>query len=92
MKEEDLIALIDDVLKDDDKNNDGFIDYAEFAKSLEWRVLMFHHAHDDCTDQQEEPLVEDQHTEEQLSDSQVISQSGTQSEIKATFFLSKLQK
>lgn len=47
---------------------------------------MFHHAHDDCTDQQEEPLVEDQHTEEQLSDSQVISQSGTQSEIKATFF------
>lgn len=35
MKEEDLIALIDDVLKDDDKNNDGFIDYAEFAKSLE---------------------------------------------------------
>nr|XP_015799597.2 multiple coagulation factor deficiency protein 2 [Nothobranchius furzeri] len=35
MKEEDLIALIDDVLKDDDKNNDGYIDYAEFARSLE---------------------------------------------------------
>ncbi|XP_029963093.1 multiple coagulation factor deficiency protein 2 [Salarias fasciatus] len=35
LKEEDLIALIDDVLKDDDKNNDGYIDYAEFAKSLE---------------------------------------------------------
>uniref|UniRef100_A0A1A7XHJ6 Multiple coagulation factor deficiency 2 n=1 Tax=Iconisemion striatum TaxID=60296 RepID=A0A1A7XHJ6_9TELE len=35
MKEEDLIALIDDVLRDDDKNNDGYIDYAEFAKSLE---------------------------------------------------------
>ncbi|KAI9533805.1 Multiple coagulation factor deficiency protein 2 [Dissostichus eleginoides] len=35
MKEEDLIVLIDDVLKDDDKNNDGYIDYAEFAKSLE---------------------------------------------------------
>ncbi|XP_072292826.1 multiple coagulation factor deficiency protein 2 [Eucyclogobius newberryi] len=35
MKEEDLVSLIDDVLKDDDKNNDGFIDYAEFAKSLE---------------------------------------------------------
>ncbi|CAL8255337.1 unnamed protein product [Lota lota] len=35
MKEEDLISLIDDVLKDDDKNNDGYIDYAEFAKSLE---------------------------------------------------------
>ncbi|KAJ0067216.1 hypothetical protein NL108_013072 [Boleophthalmus pectinirostris] len=35
MKEEDLITLIDDVLKDDDKNNDGYIDYAEFAKSLE---------------------------------------------------------
>uniref|UniRef100_UPI0037E73495 multiple coagulation factor deficiency protein 2 n=1 Tax=Semicossyphus pulcher TaxID=241346 RepID=UPI0037E73495 len=35
MKEDDLIALIDDVLKDDDKNNDGYIDYAEFAKSLE---------------------------------------------------------
>ncbi|XP_029377214.1 multiple coagulation factor deficiency protein 2 [Echeneis naucrates] len=35
MKEEDLINLIDDVLKDDDKNNDGYIDYAEFAKSLE---------------------------------------------------------
>ncbi|XP_061600924.1 multiple coagulation factor deficiency protein 2 [Cololabis saira] len=35
MKEDELIALIDDVLKDDDKNNDGYIDYAEFAKSLE---------------------------------------------------------
>ncbi|TDH00850.1 hypothetical protein EPR50_G00174100 [Perca flavescens] len=35
LKEEDLITLIDDVLKDDDKNNDGYIDYAEFAKSLE---------------------------------------------------------
>ncbi|KAG2467370.1 MCFD2 protein, partial [Polypterus senegalus] len=35
MKEEDLVSLIDDVLRDDDKNNDGYIDYAEFAKSLE---------------------------------------------------------
>ncbi|XP_037533488.1 multiple coagulation factor deficiency protein 2 [Nematolebias whitei] len=35
MKEDDLMALIDDVLKDDDKNDDGYIDYAEFAKSLE---------------------------------------------------------
>ncbi|XP_034464599.1 multiple coagulation factor deficiency protein 2 [Hippoglossus hippoglossus] len=35
MKEADLITLIDDVLRDDDKNNDGYIDYAEFAKSLE---------------------------------------------------------
>ncbi|XP_041107330.1 multiple coagulation factor deficiency protein 2 homolog [Polyodon spathula] len=34
MNEEDLISLIDDVLRDDDKNNDGYIDYAEFAKSL----------------------------------------------------------
>ncbi|XP_077439116.1 multiple coagulation factor deficiency protein 2 isoform X2 [Vanacampus margaritifer] len=33
--EEDLIRLIDNVLRDDDKNNDGYIDYAEFAKSLE---------------------------------------------------------
>ncbi|NP_001108258.1 multiple coagulation factor deficiency 2 L homeolog precursor [Xenopus laevis] len=35
MKEEDLINLIDDVLRDDDKNNDGYIDYAEFARSME---------------------------------------------------------
>ncbi|XP_068183863.1 multiple coagulation factor deficiency protein 2 [Antennarius striatus] len=35
MREEDLISLIDDVLRDDDKNNDGYIDYAEFAKSLQ---------------------------------------------------------
>lgn len=35
MKEDDLIALIDDVLRDDDINNDGYIDYAEFAKSLQ---------------------------------------------------------
>ncbi|XP_034754300.1 multiple coagulation factor deficiency protein 2 [Etheostoma cragini] len=35
LKEDDLISLIDDVLRDDDKNNDGYIDYAEFAKSLE---------------------------------------------------------
>ena len=35
MKEEDLTSLIDDVLRDNDKNNDGYIDYAEFARSLE---------------------------------------------------------
>lgn len=35
MREEDLMNVIDDVLRDDDKNNDGYIDYAEFAKSLE---------------------------------------------------------
>lgn len=35
MSEEDLINLIDGVLRDDDKNNDGYIDYAEFAKSLQ---------------------------------------------------------
>lgn len=35
IKEDDLIALIDDVLRDDDINNDGYIDYAEFAKSLQ---------------------------------------------------------
>ncbi|XP_034041216.1 multiple coagulation factor deficiency protein 2 [Thalassophryne amazonica] len=35
MKEEEIMNLIDDVLRDDDKNNDGYIDYAEFAKSLE---------------------------------------------------------
>ncbi|TRY88743.1 hypothetical protein DNTS_029675 [Danionella cerebrum] len=35
MREEDLINLIDDVLRDDDKNYDGYIDYAEFARSLE---------------------------------------------------------
>ncbi|XP_063299992.1 multiple coagulation factor deficiency protein 2 [Pelobates fuscus] len=35
IKEEELIKLIDEVLRDDDKNNDGYIDYAEFAKSME---------------------------------------------------------
>ncbi|XP_062852044.1 multiple coagulation factor deficiency protein 2 [Trichomycterus rosablanca] len=35
MREEDLIRIIDDVLRDDDKNNDGYIDYAEFARSLQ---------------------------------------------------------
>ncbi|XP_032881434.1 multiple coagulation factor deficiency protein 2 [Amblyraja radiata] len=35
MNEEEIVSLIDDVLRDDDKNNDGYIDYAEFAKSLE---------------------------------------------------------
>lgn len=35
MNEEELINLIDGVLRDDDKNNDGYIDYAEFAKSLQ---------------------------------------------------------
>ncbi|XP_038612705.1 multiple coagulation factor deficiency protein 2 homolog [Tachyglossus aculeatus] len=35
MREEELTSLIDDVLRDDDKNDDGYIDYAEFAKSLE---------------------------------------------------------
>ncbi|XP_072265853.1 multiple coagulation factor deficiency protein 2 isoform X2 [Pyxicephalus adspersus] len=33
--ETELTTLVDDVLKDDDLNNDGYIDYAEFAKSLE---------------------------------------------------------
>ncbi|XP_075391880.1 multiple coagulation factor deficiency protein 2 [Tenrec ecaudatus] len=35
MNEEELINLIDGVLRDDDKNNDGYIDYAEFARSLQ---------------------------------------------------------
>ncbi|XP_059841733.1 uncharacterized protein LOC132402763 isoform X2 [Hypanus sabinus] len=35
MGEEEIVSLIDDILRDDDKNNDGYIDYAEFAKSLE---------------------------------------------------------
>ncbi|XP_069090127.1 multiple coagulation factor deficiency protein 2 isoform X2 [Pleurodeles waltl] len=35
IKEEDIISLVDGVLRDDDKNNDGYIDYAEFAKSME---------------------------------------------------------
>lgn len=35
MNEDELIKLIDGVLRDDDKNNDGYIDYAEFAKSLQ---------------------------------------------------------
>ncbi|XP_053314797.1 multiple coagulation factor deficiency protein 2 [Spea bombifrons] len=35
VKEEDLTNLIDEVLRDDDKNNDGYIDYAEFARSME---------------------------------------------------------
>ncbi|KAM3855553.1 multiple coagulation factor deficiency protein 2 isoform 2-T5 [Vipera latastei] len=35
IKEEELINVIDGVLHDDDKNNDGYIDYAEFAKSME---------------------------------------------------------
>ncbi|XP_072598226.1 multiple coagulation factor deficiency protein 2 isoform X1 [Vulpes vulpes] len=35
VSEAELINLIDGVLRDDDKNNDGYIDYAEFAKSLQ---------------------------------------------------------
>lgn len=35
MNEDELINLIDGVLRDDDENNDGYIDYAEFAKSLQ---------------------------------------------------------
>ncbi|XP_053568218.1 multiple coagulation factor deficiency protein 2 isoform X2 [Bombina bombina] len=32
---EEVITLIDEILRDDDKNDDGFIDYAEFAKSMQ---------------------------------------------------------
>ncbi|XP_049640338.1 multiple coagulation factor deficiency protein 2 [Suncus etruscus] len=35
MSEDELINLIDGVLKDDDRNNDGYIDYAEFARLLQ---------------------------------------------------------
>nr|XP_017529555.1 multiple coagulation factor deficiency protein 2 homolog [Manis javanica] len=35
VREAELINLTDGVLRDDDKNNDGYIDYAEFAKSLQ---------------------------------------------------------
>lgn len=35
MSEKELITIIDGVLRDDDVNNDGYIDYAEFAKSLQ---------------------------------------------------------
>lgn len=53
MKEEELIALIDDVLRDDDKNNDGYIDYAEFAKSLEQSVFLLLPVHDDSKESAE---------------------------------------
>ncbi|EHB09555.1 Multiple coagulation factor deficiency protein 2-like protein [Heterocephalus glaber] len=33
MSEDELISIIDGILRDDDKNNDGYINYAEFAKS-----------------------------------------------------------
>lgn len=35
ISEQELMVMIDDVLRDDDLNNDGFIDYAEFAKSMQ---------------------------------------------------------
>ncbi|XP_006839490.1 PREDICTED: multiple coagulation factor deficiency protein 2 [Chrysochloris asiatica] len=35
MNEDELIGFIDAILRDDDKNNDGYIDYAEFAKSMQ---------------------------------------------------------
>ncbi|XP_048199548.1 multiple coagulation factor deficiency protein 2 homolog [Perognathus longimembris pacificus] len=35
MSEDELINIIDGVLRDNDRNNDGYIDYAEFAKSLQ---------------------------------------------------------
>ncbi|XP_032609850.1 multiple coagulation factor deficiency protein 2 homolog [Hylobates moloch] len=35
MSEDELNNIRDGVLRDDDKNNDGYIDYAEFAKSLQ---------------------------------------------------------
>ncbi|XP_075719321.1 multiple coagulation factor deficiency protein 2 isoform X2 [Rhinoderma darwinii] len=35
ISEQELMVMIDDVLRDDDINNDGFIDYAEFAKSMQ---------------------------------------------------------
>nr|XP_044993744.1 multiple coagulation factor deficiency protein 2 isoform X2 [Jaculus jaculus] len=35
MNEGELMNIIDGVLRDDDTNNDGYIDYAEFAKSLQ---------------------------------------------------------
>ncbi|EHB16155.1 Multiple coagulation factor deficiency protein 2-like protein [Heterocephalus glaber] len=35
MSEDELISIIDGVLRDDDKNNDGHMDYVEFAKSLQ---------------------------------------------------------
>nr|XP_036880042.1 probable cation-transporting ATPase 13A4 [Manis javanica] len=42
VREAELINLTDGVLRDDDKNNDGYIDYAEFAKSLFlFSVLLF---------------------------------------------------
>ncbi|KAM3932646.1 multiple coagulation factor deficiency protein 2 [Leptodactylus fuscus] len=35
LSEQEMMNMIDDVLRDDDKNNDGYIDYAEFANSME---------------------------------------------------------
>ncbi|XP_044147563.1 multiple coagulation factor deficiency protein 2 [Bufo gargarizans] len=35
LSEDELIVMIDGVLRDDDFNNDGYIDYAEFAKSMQ---------------------------------------------------------
>ncbi|KAG8584191.1 hypothetical protein GDO81_008725 [Engystomops pustulosus] len=33
--EQELMNMIDEVLREDDTNNDGYIDYAEFAKSMQ---------------------------------------------------------
>ncbi|KAM4692782.1 multiple coagulation factor deficiency protein 2 [Discoglossus pictus] len=35
MKDEEIENLVDNILEEEDKNNDGYIDYVEFAKSME---------------------------------------------------------
>ncbi|KAG9484448.1 hypothetical protein GDO78_010042 [Eleutherodactylus coqui] len=35
VSEQEIITMVDEVLLDDDKNKDGFIDYAEFANSMQ---------------------------------------------------------
>ena len=35
MDESAIVQLVDDVLREQDKNNDGYIDYAEYALSAQ---------------------------------------------------------
>ncbi|XP_014669780.1 PREDICTED: multiple coagulation factor deficiency protein 2-like [Priapulus caudatus] len=56
--EDELIGLIDDILREDDLNNDGFIDYMEFIKSQA-------NQQQQQVQQQQQPVQQQQHQQQQ---------------------------
>ena len=43
MSDQEISDLLDPIFREDDKDQDGFISYAEFMASIKWSTLKINH-------------------------------------------------